>query len=176
MAGLRERNGGGGRHDGSSTTPYVDETQRMAGVRMRHGGGGRHDSSTTTLYLDEEICPICFEALSKARMQARPIGSPYALSTLGGVVICDCGHGFCESCLTQYVRIAICEGRTRLGTLRCPMDHCTVPTQESLLEALAPLLIGRSICSIIERARLRRCLHCVSARSPIVTGLRYSPI
>ena len=110
----------------------------MAGVRMRHSRDGEHDSSSTTPYLNEETCPICFETLSKARMEARAIDSPYAPSkALGGVVICDCGHRFCESCLIKYVHIAICEGGTRLGNLRCPMDQCTVPMQESLLEILA---------------------------------------
>lgn len=51
---------------------------------------------------------------------------------LGGVVVLDC-----EGCLTQYVRIAIREGRTRLGALPCPADKCKVPMQESLLKNLA---------------------------------------
>lgn len=114
----------------------------MAGLREHHGGDGGHgnrsNSSSSIPYLNEERCPICFESLSKVRMEARGNGSPYAPSTaLGGVVICDCGHGFCEDCLTQYVRIAICEGGTRLGMLRCPMNQCNVPMQESLLKKLA---------------------------------------
>ena len=92
--------------------------------------------------------------------------SSYAPSkALRGIVFCDCGHGFCKGCLAQYVRIAIGEGRTRMGTLRCPVDKCKVPMQESLLKDLASLadwekhLIFVTSRKVTEKPLKRFCPH-----------------
>jgi hypothetical protein len=116
----------------------------MAGVRKSRGGGGRHANTTTSntnipdLDLEEEVCPICFETLAKKAKGGRAVRSSYAPSKArGGIIILDCGRGFCKGCLTQYVRIAIREGSTRRGTLRCPADKCEVLIAESVLKDLA---------------------------------------
>lgn len=114
----------------------------MASARKLRSGGGRHASSssstTTTPDLEEETCPICLEILAKKAKGGRAVRSSYAPSkSLGGIVILDCGHGFCKGYLTQYVRLAIREGRTRVGTLPCAEDKCKVAMQEGVLKSMA---------------------------------------
>ena len=120
----------------------------MAGVRrIRSEEEERQTRSSTSnisntskpdLDLEEETCPICLETLARKIKGGRAVRSSFTPSKeLGGVVILDCGHGFCKDCLVQYVRIAIREGRTRMGTLLCPVSKCKVSMQQGLLKNLA---------------------------------------
>jgi hypothetical protein len=66
----------------------------MAPMRKSRGGGGRQ---TNIPELDEETCPICLETLARKVKGGRAVRSSFAPSKeLGGVVILDCGHGFCK--------------------------------------------------------------------------------
>ena len=89
---------------------------------------------------EQECCPICFETLFKA-----PLGGLLVTSSPSAVqdsadktkILCDCGHCFCQECLSLYVATSIHEGKTSGGTLRCPIDKCAVPFDESLIQNLA---------------------------------------
>jgi len=71
----------------------------MAEMRKPRGGGRRHASSSSTTKtsdLEEEVCPISFETLAKKAKGGWAVRSSYAPSkALGGIIILDCGHGFC---------------------------------------------------------------------------------
>lgn len=111
----------------------------MAGVRKSRASRGRYSSSPKTISeTEEETCPICFETLATKVKGGRAVRSSWApSSTLGGKVLCDCGHAFCRECLATYVSMAIRERRTSHGMLRCPIDNCKAVIEESLLRNLA---------------------------------------
>lgn len=90
---------------------------------------------------EQECCPICFETLAKAP----PIGGLLVNSSSSALqgsaektkISCDCGHHFCQECLSLYVATSIHEGKTSKRTLRCPIDKCAVPFDERLIQSLA---------------------------------------
>jgi len=73
----------------------------MARVRESRASGGRHSCNTKMIAeTEEETCPICFETLATKAKGGRAVRSSWApRSSLGGKVLCDCGHVFCRECL-----------------------------------------------------------------------------
>ncbi|CAM6106301.1 unnamed protein product [Calypogeia fissa] len=69
----------------------------------------------------EMTCGICFESHSLERMKAAPA----------------CGHFFCDSCWTQYIRTAINDGPGCL-TLHCADPSCGAAIGEDMVFLLVP--------------------------------------
>ena len=58
---------------------------------------------------EEEQCPICFDDL-KGQGKHRLLRS-----SAEGVVMLNCGHRFCQTCIRTYVATAINDGQTKSG-------------------------------------------------------------
>ena len=63
--------------------------------------------STTHMYTAEHSieCPICYDDCK-------------------GVRLLNCGHDFCETCITTHVRMKVKRGEVLPSQLRCPMPEC----------------------------------------------------
>ena len=143
----------------SSSSSSSNATPSVASSRSRHRPQQRLSQlpqlTTTDVNndLEEQECPICFETLFAQRKGRRQLLRGDT-KTKAKKVWCDCGHAFCEDCLATYVRISISEGRTGRGTLRCPVDKCPVPIQQTLIHDLVSTADWRKHLHLVEECKV----------------------
>jgi len=161
---VSKRTGSGGGSSSSSSSNVTRSTASSANTRSRHRPQPQLPQPTTDADndLEEQACPICFETLFAQRKGRRQLLRGDT-KTKAKKVWCDCGHAFCEDCLATYVRTSISEGRTGHGTVRCPVDKCPVPIQQTLIHDLVSSADWKKHlhlveeCKVAENPLLRHC-------------------
>lgn len=88
---------------------------------------------------DAPCCPICFDALAAP---SKPGGRLLRSSWAAERVWLNCGHVFCEPCLSHHASLAVREGKTAAmavgsgAPLECPMHGCNGAISEGTLKRL----------------------------------------
>lgn len=122
----------------TGTTGAGTTATRQQPLRQRQAPPAR-DVEVEAEDADAPCCPICFDTLAAP---SKPGGRLLRSSWAAERVWLNCGHVFCEPCLSHHASLAVREGKTAAmavgsgAPLECPVHGCTGAISEGTLKRL----------------------------------------